>query len=128
MPEQTRFVYGGGPWFVEPNPLPKGYEVWARAVAPQDTPPTKRDGDGKATIVRFSYGSGTVILFSYHPDVLIGSMTDGVTLHQYYQENQIAWNRGNQSQSEINTHSWNIVHAALQLATGQAATPIGSLP
>ncbi len=127
MPATTRFLYGGGPWFVPPQPLPAGYEVWASAVAPSNTAPQKRDGNGKPTIVRFTYGSGTVILFSYHPDVLIKSNADGVVLKRYYDEDKITWKLGSQTQAEINTLSWNIVHAALAIAAGQTPTAIQPL-
>jgi glutamine amidotransferase-like uncharacterized protein len=125
LTERTRFLYGGGPWFEPTKPLP-GWEVWARAVAPQGA--ASRVGDGKPTIVRFGYGKGTVILFAYHPEVLIGSDADGVVMSYPYDESAIAWNTGDLSLERIALDSWNVAHAALQVAAGRPATPIDALP
>lgn len=122
MPAKTRFVYGGGPVF-RPSGAMTDYQVWATAIAPPGTRPRAATGRGEPTVVRFSYGAGPVVLFSYHPDVLIHSKKDGVTLHQYYNENRIHWKRGGQSFSQINKDSWNIVHAAFQVSMSQPVTP-----
>jgi glutamine amidotransferase-like uncharacterized protein len=125
MPARTRFLYGGGPWF-EPSGRPPGWEVWARAVAPAGA--LSRAGDGKPTIVRHGYGKGTVILFAYHPEILVGSDLDGVVLTGVYDEATIDWDTGSQSFEEIALDSWNVVHAALQVAAGRPVTPLTALP
>ena len=86
------------------------------------------DGNGKPSIIKFNYGSGKVILFAYHPDVLIHSMVDQLELSLFYKEKLIEWKTGDQEWSEINLHSWNIVHAAMQIAAGQAVTALTTLP
>jgi len=78
--------------------------------------------------VRFGYGKGTVILFAYHPEVIIGSDVDGVVLTGVYDEATIDWQIGSQSFDEIAIDSWNVVHAALQLAGGRPVTGVGALP
>src|ERR1044072_5542845 len=125
LPARPRFLYGGGPWFEPRTQLP-GWEVWAHAVAPAGV--TSRAGDGKPTIVRFAYGKGTAILFAYHPEVLIGSNADGMVMRYPYDEGAIDWNTGNQSLDQIALDSWNVVHAALQIAAGRPVTPIPELP
>ena len=125
IPVRTRFLYGGGPWF-EPNAKLPGWEVWARAVAPPGA--VSRAGDGKPTVVRFNYGKGAVILFAYHPEVLIGSDADGLVLTYPYDENAIAWDTGGLSFDRIALDSWNVVHAALQVASGRTVTPVDALP
>jgi glutamine amidotransferase-like uncharacterized protein len=125
MPARTRFLYGGGPWFEPYGRLP-GWEVWARAAAPPGA--LSRAGDGKPTIVRHGYGKGTVILFAYHPEILVGSDADGVVLTGVYDEAAIAWDTGGQSFAEIAVDSWNVVNAALQVASGRPVTPVRALP
>jgi glutamine amidotransferase-like uncharacterized protein len=125
LPERTRFLYGGGPWF-DPYKRPAGWEVWARAVAPPGA--TNRAGDGKPAIVRFSYGKGTVVLFAYHPEIVIGSDADGVTLGPPYDEATTAWDPGELTLEQIAVDSWNVVHAALQVASGWPVTPVTELP
>lgn len=125
LPTKTRFVYGGGPVF-RPSGGMSDYQVWATAIAPPGTRPRVATGRGEPTVVRFSYGAGPVVLFSYHPDVLIHSRRDGVTLHQYYNENRIHWKRGGQSFAQINKDSWNILHAAFQVSMAQPVTPAPS--
>jgi len=125
MPARTRFLYGGGPWF-EPNAKLPGWEVWARAVAPPGA--ASRAGDGQPTIVRFGYGKGTVILFAYHPEVLVGSEADGIVMRYPYDEGAIDWTVGDLSLERIAIDSWNVVHAALQLAGGRPVTPVTALP
>ena len=127
LPSLTRFFYAGGPFFEITNP-PKDYEVWAVAQAPEGISPEASIGDGKPTIIRYSSGEGTVILFSYHPEILIGDDRDNVTLKTYYNEKTLSWEKGNQTQEEINVASWNIVHAALQLSTDREVTPLLVLP
>jgi biotin--protein ligase len=126
MPAKTRFLYGGGPWFEHTELIPGTCEVWARAVMPEGTPKEQSDGDNKPTIIRYQFGKGNVILFAYHPDVLINSMVDG--LAEFENEKLIKWNWGNQTESEVNLNSWNIVHAALQIAAGQPVTRLTTLP
>jgi glutamine amidotransferase-like uncharacterized protein len=125
LPPRTRFLYGGGPWLEPWRPLP-GWEVWARAVAPAGA--ASRAGDGKPTIVRYAYGKGTVVLFAYHPEILIGSDADGVVLPAPYDEGAIAADRGEQTLEELAVDGWNVVHAALQVAAGRAVTPVTELP
>lgn len=127
MPGTTRFVYGGGPFFTYED-KPSGLQIWGRAAAPSDTSDKADTGDGKPTIIRFLYGEGTVVLFSYHPDVLIGSDVDGVTLTQYINEADIPWDKGNQTQEQINIDSWNVVHAAIQKILHEPVTPVEALP
>lgn len=127
MPPFTRFLYGGGPWFLPDESLPH-YEVWARAAMPAGTLPSHSNGNGKPSVIRFSYGDGAVVLFSYHPDVLIHSNVDHVKLSVFYKEDQIRWITGNQSWPEINLNSWNIVHAAFQTAINEPVTRLTKLP
>ncbi len=124
----TRFFYAGGPFFTGMDPLPPGVEVWARAAMPAGTPSAASIGDGEPTIVRFLYGQGSVVLFSYHPTILVRSLVDNVTLSMYYDETTVPWDTGDQTWDEINFHSWNVVHAALQFAAGQTPTRIPPLP
>jgi glutamine amidotransferase-like uncharacterized protein len=125
LPERTRYLYGGGPWFV-PYAEPAGWEVWARALAPAGA--TSRDGDGEPTIVRYAYGKGRVVLFAYHPEVLVGHDADRVTLGAPYDEEAIAEGRGELSLEQIAKDGWNVVHAALQVAAGKPVTPVTELP
>ena len=116
LPKKTKFLYGGGPTFSTADEEKEKYSVWARATE-----------NGEPTIIQFKRGDGNVILFSYHPDVLINSMADNVKLSRYYKESHIKWDLGKYSQKEINFDSWNIVHAALQVASNQKVTRIGKL-
>jgi glutamine amidotransferase-like uncharacterized protein len=126
VPARTRFLYGGGPWFLPAGTPPARYEVWARAVAPAGA--LRRDGDGQPTIVRFAYGKGTVVLLAYHPEVLIGSMADRVYLSRIYDEGAVDWQTGDLSLAAIDLQSWNVAHAALQVASGVPVTALTALP
>ncbi len=126
MPRETRFLYGGGPFFPDAEKI-AGLEVWARAK-PETPNQSPAAGAGQATIIRFPLGKGSVTLFSYHPDVLIKHQADGISLSQFFKEDDIRWERGGQTFEEINLHSWNIVHAALQLAAGEEVTGVKKLP
>ncbi|MCC7075626.1 MAG: hypothetical protein IT198_00730 [Acidimicrobiia bacterium] len=125
VPGEVRLFYAGGPWFVA-DPAPAGLEVWGRAVAPVGAATT--DGTGEATIVRYGVGAGNVILFAYHPEMLIDSGADGVTLQSLYPERQIAWDTGGLSMDAVNLQSWNVAHAALQITADENATPLTELP
>lgn len=127
VPAETRLFYYGGPVY-QPTGTPADYEVWARAVAPEGLPADALTGAGEPTIVRYSYGTGTVVLFSYHPVVLVGSMVDDLKLGGLLDEDAITWETGDQTQDEINLQSWNILHGALQLVAGWEPTPIAALP
>ncbi len=127
VPAETRLFYYGGPVY-QPTGTPADYEVWARAVAPVGLPADATTGDGEPTIVRYSYGQGTVVLFSYHPVVLVDSDVDGLVLEGILDESSISWETGDQSMEEINLQSWNILHAAIQLVAGWEPTPITVLP
>lgn len=131
LPAETRFLYGGGPFFTGSADI-EGLEVWARAkMIPGGTAPKRPDpeiGENQPTIIRYPSGRGSVTLFSYHPDVLIQHPADGIELTQFFREGDIDWVTGSQTMAEINLHSWNIVHAALQLASNQEATPLRELP
>ena len=128
LPDTTRFFYYGGPVFTNIKTQLPGYEVWANAIAPSGIPADAKTGDGEPTIIKYNYGNGTVILFSYHPEVLINSDVDNLYLSEFFNENDINWDTGNQTFDEINLDSWNIVHAALQIAANQQVTQITSLP
>ena len=128
MPDTTRFFYYGGPVFTNIKSQLLNYEVWARAVAPNGIQGDASTGNGEPTIIKFNYGNGNVVLFSYHPEVLINSEVDNLYLSEYFDENSISWETGNQSFEEINLDSWNIVHAALQIAANQQITQLTSLP
>jgi len=127
LPAQTRIFYYGGPVYQPYAKLP-GYEVWARAVMPAGLPVEAATGADEPTIIRFSYGEGTVILFSYHPVILVGSDVDGVELIGWADENATEWETGEQSWEEINLQSWNILHAALQVVAGEEVTEVVGLP
>jgi len=128
MPDTTRFFYYGGPFFTNITTTPVNYEIWATAVAPEDINLEAKIGENEPTIVKYTYGSGNVILFSYHPEVLINSNVDNVELSQFIDETQMNWDVGIQTPEEINLNSWNIVHAALQIANNEQVTKIDSLP
>lgn len=128
MPVESRFFYYGGPFFTGASSLPSGYEVWAWAVAPADAPADARTGEGEPVVIHFREGSGHVILFSHHPDILIGSEVDGVSVQTYWNEAEIAWELDGMSWQQQWLDSWNIVQGALQLATGEMPTPIKSMP
>ena len=128
LPAQTRFFYGGGPFFTGFKETPENYEVWARAVMPPGTPDYASTGNNEPTVIRFSYGQGSVILFAYHPEVLIKNMSDRVQLYRFYNEDTTHWNLGNQTWGEINLNSWNIVHAAMQIGANEKVTPLKELP
>ncbi len=128
LSDTTRFFYYGGPVFTNIKSQLSNYEIWASAVAPMSIPNNASTGDGEPTIVKFNYGTGNVILFSYHPEVLINSEVDNLHLSTYFDEDGISWDTGNQSFEEINLDSWNIVHAALQIAANQQVTQLTSLP
>lgn len=128
MPSTSRFFYYGGPFFVPPTPLPTGYEVWAWAQAPSGLGTAALTGAGAPVIVHFQYGSGQVVLFSHHPEVLIGSEEDGVHLITYFDESDIGWDLGGMSWDRQRLDSWNIVHAALQLAKNQSVEALIDLP
>ena len=128
IPAETRFFYYGGPVYRFNGAEPEGLEVWARALAPEGTSSAASTGDGEPFIIRFSRGEGNVILFSPHPEVLLGSDVDGITLTNPLAEADVEMDLGEQSLEEVNLHSWNIVLAALQIASGQPVTPITELP
>ena len=128
MPAQTRLYYGGGPVFTNLRHKPHRYDVWATATAPDGTSAEAMAGGDAAAILRFSYGRGDVILFSYHPAILINSRVDGVKLSGFIDEDDFTWDTGEQTQSQVNIQSWNILHAALQVAANEHVSPITSLP
>lgn len=128
LPAITRFLYGGGPVFLDGDTDSNNYHVWARAQQPSNAASGADFGDGDPAIVHYTYGGGQVVLFAYHPDVLIDNNSDNVTLSQFYQEDEIDWNTGDQTKAEINLDSWNIVHAAMQIAAEEPVTPLQSLP
>lgn len=121
LPLKTRFFYYGGPFFTNTSNY-NDLEVWATAKKPDNVSDIAGTGNNEPTIIRFSQGLGHVILFSYHPDILINSLQDGVKLSQYINEDNIVWQTGEQSQEDINYDSWNIVHAALQLSANESVT------
>jgi glutamine amidotransferase-like uncharacterized protein len=125
VPAEVRLFYAGGPWFLADTP-PADLEVWGRAMAPAHS--AGADGDGEATIVRYHLGSGNVILFAYHPEILIDSEVDGVTLQALYPEQQIPWDTGGLPMDDVNLQSWNVAHAALQIAADENPTPLTRLP
>ena len=128
LPDTTRFFYYGGPVFTNFSSIPDNYEIWATAVAPVGTVPEARTGENEPTVIKFNYGSGNVIFFSYHPEVLIGSDVDNLKLSQFVNEDSLTWDLGNKTLDEINLQSWNIVHAALQIANNETVTKVTSLP
>lgn len=128
LPDTTRFFYYGGPFFTNLSSLPTNYEVWANAIAPDSLPLEAMTGNNEPTVVKFTYNLGTVILFSYHPEVLIYSDVDNSKLSQYINEDSLEFDTGNQSIDDINLDSWNIVHAALQIANNESVTKLTSLP
>lgn len=127
LPSTTRFFYAGGPFFTFTT-KPTGYKVWAKAKMPNNVSSAASTGNKKPTVIKFKYNSGKVVLFSYHPEILINSSVDNVTLSDYYDEAALSWNTGNQTQDQINLDSWNIVHAALQVGTNESVTPLTALP
>lgn len=127
IPGEARFFYYGGPVFRFESP-PPALEVWARAIPPAGLPLEALTGAGEPTIVRYAEGSGTVVLFSYHPEMLIGSEADGVIMTSPVDEGAVSWETGGHSLEEIHLQSWNVVHAALQVVVGEAVTPITGLP
>ncbi len=128
LPDSTRFFYYGGPVFTNFSSIPDNYEIWATAVAPKGTVPAARIGENEPTVIKFNYGTGKVIFFSYHPEVLIGSDVDNLKLSQFVNEDSLTWDMGNKTLDEINLQSWNIVHAALQIANNEPVTKITALP
>lgn len=127
MPAQTHFFYYGGPVFrfdAEPDNL----EIWATAMAPSGVPAEATTGDGEASIIRYDLGQGTVVLFSQHPEVLIGSDVDGLTLSFPLAEADVVVDTGGESLAQINYNSWNIVNAALSIVTGRPVAPISPFP
>jgi glutamine amidotransferase-like uncharacterized protein len=128
LPANSRFYYGGGPVFTDVQTKPRRYDVWAKAMAPPGTSAAASAGNGEPAIVRVSHGRGDVILFSYHPAILIHSKVDDVKLSGFIDEDDYTWDTGEQTQSEVNLQSWNILHAALQVAANERVSPITSLP
>lgn len=123
MPAKTRFFYYGGPVFSF-DEIPVGLEIWGRAIAPAGLPEDAKTGAGEPSIVRFREGEGEVVLFSYHPEILMGSEVDGLTMSDPLAEEQVEVDTGEQTLDEINYQSWNIVNGALSLATGRPVAPI----
>lgn len=128
LPDTTRFFYYGGPFFTNFTSTPDNYEIWARTIPPAGTIPEARIGENEPAVIKFNYGTGNVVLFSYHPEILIGSDADNIKLTQFVNEDSINWDVGNQTLQEINLQSWNIVHAALQIADNQTVTKVETLP
>jgi len=128
LPDTTRFFYYGGPFFTDFSSTPDNYEIWASAVVTGNNNPQANIGENEPTVIKFNYGTGNVILFSYHPEILIGSEADNIKLTQFVNEDSISWDVGNQTLDEINLQSWNIVHAALQIANNESVTKITTLP
>jgi len=128
LPSTTRFFYYGGPFFTNFISTPDNYEVWATATPPNGTAPEGLIGEDKSTVIKFNYGLGNVILFSYHPEILIGSDVDNIKLTQFINEDTLSWDIGSQTLDEINLQSWNIVHAALQISNNEEVTKIETLP
>lgn len=135
LPATTRFFYSGGPFFPDVSGLPN-LEVWARAQKPPETNSAASTGDGQATIIRYSYGKGSVILFTYHPEVLVQEVADNMEFTVWdanqgvlLTETDFTWDPGSERTiKQVNIDAWNIVHAALQTAAGQAVTPLTRLP
>lgn len=126
LPAEVRFLYGGGPFFPDAEKIP-GVEIWARAKTTVKGQ-SRETGAQQPTIIRYPVGDGSVTLFSYHPDVLIKHSSDGIALHQFFNEDTIAWDLGGGTFDQINLWSWNIVHAALQLASNRPVTRMEKVP
>ena len=126
LPAEVRFLYGGGPFFPDAEKIP-GVEIWARAKT-HAKGQSRETGAQQPTIVRYPVGDGSVTLFSYHPDVLIKHPSDGIALHQFFNEDTIAWDLGGSTFDQINLWSWNIVHAALQLASNRPVSRMEKVP
>lgn len=103
MPDEGVKLFGqGGPFFT-PRKKPSGYRVWARAVRPEGCAEGAATGDGKPTIISFDYGSGSVILSSYHP----------ATTSRY-------------SGNDERYHSLNLLFAMLRLSIGEPVEPLNA--
>ena len=124
-PSRTRLLYGGGPWF-EPSDLPAGTEVWGRAVAPPES--AGWPGDGKATLVRFPYGQGEVVLSAFHPEILLLSAADGVELGWPYSEAAIAESAGEDDLATLRRDGYIVLRAMLMTAARLPPTPLPELP
>ncbi len=123
--DTTRSFYYGGPFFEK---IDENVEVWATAIPPYGLADEAKIGEGMPTIIKFNYGLGKVVLFSYHPEILIDSKLDNIVLSEFIDEENYDWVTGNLSQQQINFDSWNIVHAALQIVANENVTKLNSLP
>ena len=127
LPSTSRFFYYGGPFFTA-GAFPPDLEVWARAVAPEGLSGDARTGAGEPSVVSYPYGEGRVVLFSYHPEILIHDDADGVTLTQAIDETTMNWDTGGMSWEDISYQSWSIVYGAVQVVTGQEVKPLPFVP
>lgn len=125
MPGKTRFYYAGGPFFIPSSEKPANYEVWAKAVMPDDVSSKATIGKNQPSVIRFTEGKGNVVLFAYHPTILIKNASDNVEVPK---EDKIKWDKGSQSYKEIALYSWNILHAAVQVAGKKKPTEVTKLP
>ncbi len=124
MPENTMLFYYGGPFFEIPaGREPQGYKVWARAVKPKNISGSDL-GDGKPTIFEFNLAQGKVILFSYHPVILLAGKINGVQMHRPLEMPVVNSNPAPYTLDQVNYQSWNILHAALSEVSGREIVPM----
>lgn len=123
MPAHTKLYYYGGPYF-EFSKMPENLEIWATALKPNGVSHEASTGADKPTIVRFKSGKGNVILFSYHPVILQGGKLDGVRVQEPLNLASINTNPSPQTLDQVNYLSWNILHAALKIASNQTVVPM----
>jgi glutamine amidotransferase-like uncharacterized protein len=142
-PFTTKMIYFAGPSFdidaVEVRNLP-GLEVWARVQAPsheQRQFDSSNSASGKASIIKFEFGRGNVVLFSQHPVLLFGGRISGVNLTENVLEEAHKVSRLERHMSESwfgpsddssNVANWNLVESALRQAAGlslELKSPLG---
>lgn len=105
IPKQVVLHYANGPFFTVTQP-PPGYQVWARARAPEGTPANARIGDGEPSVVSYDHEAGKVILFAYHPVMVpYPNATDA-------------------ARQELNFQSHNLLRAALFTALRRPVDPM----
>jgi glutamine amidotransferase-like uncharacterized protein len=123
-PFTTKMIYYAGPSFdveaEEVRNLP-GLAVWARVQAPSRE---KREFDssnsasGKASIIKFEFGRGNVVLFSQHPVLPLGGHLEGVNLTGNVLEDPSISRSVGTSDDISNFANWSLVELALRQAAG----------
>ena len=121
-PAYTELFYFGGPFFKISNRDRENpdLEIWGRAIPPHLNRRASQAGAKQPTIIHFPKGKGEVILFSYHPVILLGGSILGHEMPVFAPHRKIVRRDPSPlSLDQVNYDSWNLLNAAFQVVRHQ---------